>query len=774
VSDAAAAPVRVLIVEDRAVDAELAEREVKRALSHCTFARVDAADSYLAALDSFQPDLILSDYALPAFDGLAAVRLAREHAPLTPVIIVTAAINEDTAVECMKAGAVDYVIKEHIKRLGQAVVRALEQKKVRQARRQAEHDLRIKSFAVESSTAAICLGDLEGRIFYANDAFRQLAQCDTREEILGRSIAEFVGSQDETQAKLEELRRTKRHTATGRFRGRDGSVVDVQVSGSVVASQDGEPLCLMCAFVDLSERRALEDSLRRNIAENRAILDAVPDAFFRVSGDGTVLGYHAHHGGEGVPAFGWIPGQHIGQALPEPVAARVQEAVRSALTTGTIADFEYGLWSGTERRDFEARVVSAAEGEALVIVRDITARKHAEAERERLERQLEQIRRMESIGQLAGGIAHDFNNMLTVVLGNVDLMKMEMGESHVLEQEVAAIEQAALRSKEMARQLLAFSRQQIISPVLLDLNAQIAATYTLFSTLIGEHITVDFRPATGLWPVLCDPTQIDQVLLNLVVNARDAMPRGGTITLTTANVTLDPATQLDAPGASAGLYVTLSVQDEGVGIEPQILPRIFEPFFTTKRVDKGTGLGLATVYGIVTQNGWFIDVDSAPGRGATFRLYMTPATGEAARNAARATARPVAPPQRPAVVLPHRATILLVEDDDMVRNLTSVLLGSLGYTVLASESPAAAIARLVDGDVVPDLLLTDVVMPQMTGPELRQRLTLTMPGLKTILMSGYTTHSAIRQALADEDVRFIQKPFTKLELEQAIRELLSS
>ena len=218
-SDAAPAPVRVLIVEDRAVDAELAEREVKRALSHCTFARVDTADSYLAALDTFQPDLILSDYALPAFDGLAAVRLAREHAPLTPVIIVTAAINEDTAVECMKAGAVDYVIKEHIKRLGQAVVRALEQKKVRQARRQAEHDLRIKSFAVESSTAAICLGDLEGRIFYANDAFRQLAQCDTREEILGRSITEFVGSQDETQAKLEELRRTKRHTATGRFRG---------------------------------------------------------------------------------------------------------------------------------------------------------------------------------------------------------------------------------------------------------------------------------------------------------------------------------------------------------------------------------------------------------------------------------------------------------------------------------------------------------------------------------------------------------------------------
>ena len=772
-SGEAEAPVRVLIVDDRAVDAELAEREVKRALTHCTFARVDTADSYLAALATFQPDLILSDYAMPAFDGLAAVRLAREHAPLTPVIIVTAAINEDTAVECMKAGAVDYVIKEHIKRLGQAVVQALEQKRVRQARRQAEHDLRIKSFAVESSTAAICLGDLDGRIFYANDAFRQLAQCDTREQVLGRSIAEFAESPGEADTKLDALRRLKRYTSTGRFRGRDGSIVDVQVSGSVVTSQDGQPLCLMGAFVDLSERRALEDSLRRNIAENRAILDAVPDVFFRVSGDGTVLGYHAHHGSEGLPAFGWIPGQHIGQALPERVADRVQEAVRSALTSGAVVDFEYALGSGSEQRDFEARVVSAAEGEALVIVRDITDRKRAELEHERLERQLEQIRKMESIGQLAGGIAHDFNNMLTVVLGNVDLMKMQMGTAHSLEQEVSAIEQAALRSKEMARQLLAFSRQQIIAPLVLDLNTQIAATSTLFSTLIGEHVTVDFRPEMGLWPVLCDPSQIDQVLLNLVVNARDAMPRGGTITVETANVILDE-TGLDMPGASAGPYVTLSVRDEGVGIEPQILPRIFEPFFTTKHINKGTGLGLATVYGIVKQNGWFIGVDSAPGRGATFRLYMARATEEAAHAAPRAAVRAATPHTEPVVHLPRRATILLVEDDEMVRNLTSSLLRSLGYTVLVSDSPAAAIARMAGDGVPPDLLLTDVVMPQMSGPELRERLTEQMPGLKTVLMSGYTSHSAIRQALADEDVRFVQKPFTKLELEQAIRELLSS
>jgi two-component system cell cycle sensor histidine kinase/response regulator CckA len=275
-----------------------------------------------------------------------------------------------------------------------------------------------------------------------------------------------------------------------------------------------------------------------------------------------------------------------------------------------------------------------------------------------------------------------------------------------------------------------------------------------------------------LRPVLCDPSQIDQVLLNLVVNARDAMPRGGTITIETATISLADSAQDEVQGAPPGPYVMLSVRDEGEGIAPQILPRIFEPFFTTKRAHKGTGLGLATVYGIVKQNGWFIRVDSEPGRGATFRLYMPPAV-----DVACATHRgPVNDAVVPAAfeAAPARgATILLVEDDEMVRNLTRSLLGSLGYTVLVSDSPAAAIARLKADAVRPDLLLTDVVMPMMTGPELRERLTETFPGLKTILMSGYTSHSAIRQALADDDVRFIQKPFTKIELEQAIRELLS-
>jgi two-component system cell cycle sensor histidine kinase/response regulator CckA len=308
--------------------------------------------------------------------------------------------------------------------------------------------------------------------------------------------------------------------------------------------------------------------------------------------------------------------------------------------------------------------------------------------------------------------------------------------------------------------------------MVLDLNDQVAATRSLFATLIGEQVTVAFRPGAALWPVLCDPSQIDQVLLNLVVNARDAMPRGGTITIETSNVTLDQTTRLDVPGALPGHYVCLEVRDEGVGIDPKVLPRIFEPFFTTKSVNKGTGLGLATVYGIVKQNGWFIRVDSEPEEGTSFRLYMPRASSSAALVAPAVRAAPL--PMADLSTGEHRnAKILLVEDDEMVRNLTSGLLGSLGYTVFVCDSPATAITLLKTERLSPDLLLTDVVMPSMTGPELRDRLIETMPRLKTVLMSGYTSHSAIRRALADTAVRFIQKPFTKQELEQAIRELLS-
>jgi PAS domain S-box-containing protein len=634
-----------------------------------------------------------------------------------------------------------------------------------------------------------------GKVVLANAAAAKMYGHAEPSDMTGRPILDYVPESERPRVRAINQAREQGLSAPASYetRGlrRDGTIFDAEISASSYTI-DGEVHPLV-VIRDVSARKAAERTLRETAERLSKVFNSTSDAqiLHSVEADGRLKvvsvndAYRAVRAASfpGVPAA--IEGRYRDEVLAEQGMSPGQiememPAYRRVIATRQPAshELEIPLPSG-DTAIVEAHIEPVLDSDGrcthvLWVGRNITDRKRAEAERERLERQLEQVRKMESIGQLAGGIAHDFNNMLTVVLGNVDLMRLQMPAGHPLEQEVAAIEQAAQRSKEMARQLLAFSRQQIIQPMVLDLNQQVAATRSLFATLIGEQVNVAFRPGTGLWPVLCDPSQIDQVLLNLVVNARDAMPRGGTITVETRNVTLDQASRLDVPGALPGQYVSLEVRDEGVGIDPKALPRIFEPFFTTKRVNKGTGLGLATVYGIVKQNGWFIRVDSEPEQGTSFRLYMPKALSAGAPAPAPAV-RAAPPPVSDTFTGERRnAKILLVEDDEMVRNLTSGLLGSLGYTVFVCDSPSSAITLLKAEHMVPDLLLTDVVMPSMTGPELRDRLIETMPSLKTVLMSGYTSHSAIRRALADKAVRFIQKPFTKQELEQAIRELLEA
>jgi two-component system, cell cycle sensor histidine kinase and response regulator CckA len=634
-----------------------------------------------------------------------------------------------------------------------------------------------------------------GHVAFANRAAAKMYGLPDTGPMLGEAITRFMPESEIPRVLAINRAREQGLPAPSSYETRglraDGTIFDAEISASAYTS-DGE-LFPLVVVRDVSARKAAERALRESAERLSKVFNGTSDAqiLFLVEDDGRLRVASANRAYQAVRTAGFpgaspaIEGRYREEVLADQGLTPAQiememPAYRRVIATRqpTSHEIEVPLPSG-DIAVVEAHIEPVLDSDGrcthlLWVGRDITDRKRAEAERERLERQLEQVRKMESIGQLAGGIAHDFNNMLTVVLGNVDLMRMQMGPNHPLEQEITAVEQAAQRSKEMARQLLAFSRQQIIQPMVLDLNDQVAATRSLFATLIGEQVTVAFRPGAALWPVICDPSQIDQVLLNLVVNARDAMPRGGTITVETSNVTLDQTTRLDVPGALPGHYVSLEVRDEGVGIDPKVLPRIFEPFFTTKRVNKGTGLGLATVYGIVKQNGWFIRVDSAPEEGASFRLYMPRATSSVAASVAPAVRAAPLPVADLSTGERRSAKILLVEDDEMVRNLTSGLLGSLGYTVFVCDSPATAITLLKTKRLSPDLLLTDVVMPSMTGPELRDRLIETMPRLKTVLMSGYTSHSAIRRALADTAVRFIQKPFTKQELEQAIRELLEA
>ena len=387
---------------------------------------------------------------------------------------------------------------------------------------------------------------------------------------------------------------------------------------------------------------------------------------------------------------------------------------------------------------------------------DVTDRRH-------LEEQLRQAQRMEAVGRLAGGIAHDFNNILTVISGYSSMLLERSSPSDPVHEDAKEIRSASDRAASLTRQLLAFSRQQVLQPQIVNLNTVLDALAKMVRRLIGEDIETRLVAAPGLGSVKADPGQIEQILLNLVVNARDAMPSGGQLTLETANVDLDTEYSAAHPYTSPGRHVLLAVSDTGIGMDAETRSRIFEPFYTTKEQGKGTGLGLSTVYGIVKQSGGHIEVYSEPGKGTTFKIYLPRVDQDVADSAS---------PDRGPVSERGQETILLVEDDDALRDLAQRILSARGYTVLAPEKPedAEAVCRQHPGRI--DLLLTDVVMPAISGREVARRVALQRPDIKVLYMSGYTTNAIVHHGVLDEGLAFLPKPFTPATLTSKVREVL--
>jgi PAS domain S-box-containing protein len=385
------------------------------------------------------------------------------------------------------------------------------------------------------------------------------------------------------------------------------------------------------------------------------------------------------------------------------------------------------------------------------------------AEREKMEAQLIQAQKMEAVGRLAGGVAHDFNNMLNVILGYAEMALLKLEPASPIQAYLREISKAGLRSADLTRQLLAFARKQTIAPKVLDLNDTVAGMLKMLMRLIGEDIDLLWKPAANLWPVNLDPAQIDQILANLVVNARDAIAGVGRITIETGTAEFEQAYSHRHEGIIPGRYVLLAVSDNGCGMDKETLARLFEPFFTTKEVGKGTGLGLATVYGIVKQNSGFINVYSEPGTGTTFRIYLPRHESEQA----------VAEERIPAVEAPTGTeTVLLVEDEASLLDLGTLLLEDLGYTVLPAAGPNHAL-RLADeyaGEI--DLLLTDVIMPDMSGSDLCKEIATRRPNLRCLYMSGYTAEAVAHHGVLHEGVHFLQKPFSVQDLAAKLREAL--
>jgi two-component system sensor histidine kinase EvgS len=401
----------------------------------------------------------------------------------------------------------------------------------------------------------------------------------------------------------------------------------------------------------------------------------------------------------------------------------------------------------------------------VMVLTDLTERKKAEADHEKLQAQLLQAQKMESVGRLAGGVAHDYNNMLSVIIGYAELAMGSLAPDDPLQDDLGEILTAARRSGDITRQLLAFARKQIISPRVLDLNETVENMLKMLRRLIGEDIDLAWLPGPGLGKVNLDPSQLDQILANLVVNARDAVTGVGTVTIETDNVRFDRDYCNDHPGFVPGDFVSLSVSDSGCGMAPEIQAQLFEPFFTTKKQGEGTGLGLATVYGIVKQNSGFINVYSEPGRGSTFRIYLPRHEGEAEDAAA-----PVDIP----IPGGRGETVLVVEDEPSVLKLARKVLEQTGYTVLTADSPDLALALARDHAGTIHLLVTDVVMPGMDGRDLAHRIASGHPEIKILFMSGYTANVIAHRGVLDRGVNFIQKPFSKQELAVRVRRVLDA
>ncbi|MEW6669002.1 MAG: PAS domain S-box protein [Thermodesulfobacteriota bacterium] len=528
--------------------------------------------------------------------------------------------------------------------------------------------------------------------------------------------------------------------------------------------QEGRPLRMLGTHTDITTRKEMEEALIESEERYRQLFDLESDALFLVD---SKTGRYLEANRAACALYGYTREELLSSVKATDLSAEPNKTLFAIQAQDTYVPLR--LLRKKDGTVFPVEITSSyfqwrGRDVHLAAMRDISERVRAEEQRKRLEEELRQSQKMEALGTLAGGVAHDFNNLLTVITGNADLILLDLKEEHPLYQRIEEIRKASRRAASLTRQLLAFSRRQIIEPRVLSLNDILKGTEKMLGRLIGENIRLEVDPVPDLWEVKIDPGQMEQVILNLAVNAKDAMPMGGRLTMTTRNTHLDASFFAGRGIAEApGPYVMLEISDTGTGISPEIRERIFDPFFTTKELGKGTGLGLSTVYGIVKQNRGFIFVKSEPGKGTAFEIYL-PRTEEGQK-------------WEPATEHVHTdatgsETILLVEDEDHLEKLAASILTRSGYRVLEARNgeDALAVSGAHNGPI--HLLLTDVVMPGMNGRELAERITSLRRGIRVLYMSGYTDDAIAPYGILEQGVVLLQKPFTPEALARKVREVL--
>jgi two-component system cell cycle sensor histidine kinase/response regulator CckA len=636
-------------------------------------------------------------------------------------------------------------------------------------RKRAEDDLAFTNVVLstqqETSLDAILVVDEDGRILSYNQHFVELWGIPA-ELVARRSDPEVLqAATDRTRdpaafrARVDHLYEHREEESQEEFELKDGRTIE-RYSAPMLGA-DGRYYGRVWYFRDITERKAAEVALRRSEEEFRSLIEHAPLGIYRATPDGRIL--TANPAFIRMLGYRWVEElERLDMAGDLYAVAEQRDQLRAQLESAdeATAEVEWKRRDGTTITvRLNGHTVRGPDGAIECyegLVEDITQQRS-------LEGQFRQAQRLEAVGRLAGGVAHDFNNILTAISGYTDMLLDDANPGDPRRQDLEEIRTAAQRAAGLTRQLLAFSRKQVLQTRVLDLNAVVQTLEKMLRRLIGEDIALVFTPGADLGAVRADPGQLEQVILNLAVNSRDAMPEGGKLTIETANITLDESYVREHTGAAPGRYVLLAVSDTGIGMDEETRSHMFEPFFTTKEQGKGTGLGLATVYGIVKQSGGYVWVYSEPGRGATFKIYL-PRVDEPVDGEESVSGLPE--------VAGGGETVLLAEDDAGVRQVVAEVLTQKGYRVLRADDGQTALALARENREAVRLLITDIVMPGMPGRELAGLVVALCPGVRVLFMSGYTDDAVVRHGVLQEGTPYLQKPFTPRALALKVRDVL--
>ena len=621
--------------------------------------------------------------------------------------------------------------------------------------------------AFEQSAVGVAITVPSGEHLHANKAF-----CDfvgySMEELGTRRMLDLTHPDDRPRASAARDRLVRGEITQvsweRRFVHKSGLTFWALVNTTLVRDPDDDPAYFISQIIDISDRKMAEDAVRAAENRLRALIGAMRDAIVVLDRNGRYVDVAPSATDVLHRAPAELLGRRLHEVFPTAQADAFLESVERALVSRAPVEMSYDLEIRGERCWFDSTFLPQAGDRVVWITRDATARRRTEQALRESEEQLRQAQKMEAVGQLAGGIAHDFNNLLMAIMSNAELAAGEVSAASGVAGYVDEIKNASRRARSLTQQLLAFSRRQMLQPVVLDLNSVVTESQLMVRRLMGATIAMDVKLSPDLGHVRADPGQLSQVLINLAVNARDAMPQGGRLSIASTNVAVS-GRDASKPGLKEGSYAALIVRDTGTGMTEDVRSRVFEPFFTTKPPGQGTGLGLSTAYGIVKQSGGYIDVESAPSAGTTFTVLLPLA------------AEPVSASATPPVfedMTPMHGTILLVEDEAAVRDATRRMLGRHGFTVVEAANGVDAMDLWERQAESIDIVLTDVVMPSMSGADMVRALRQRHPGLRVVFMSGYTQGALDLSEIDESTTRFLNKPFTYDQLLATLQALLQN